>query len=107
MNIAQKIKDALAVWTNWMRYPDNSLGYPRSSVGFMTGGLHSFDDLEKTGDLYTAKSVNAIIKGLPPLQKEAVDHFHLGAKVTHPSLENDYAHALIGLEIGLRKKGII
>ena len=57
-----------------------------------------------------AINVQAIYDGLPSLQQLAIDHFHLHAvwRSTRPgALDDAYGNALMAVEIGLRRRGLI
>lgn len=105
----QAVKEALAVWVEWMQ-EDNSqhLGYGRC-VGFETKSTYDWDRFERQVEKNMAVNVQAIIEGLPNLQQMAIYHFHLAA-VWHPqrvTIEECYQGALIAIEVALRRRGLI
>jgi hypothetical protein len=109
---AQRVKDALDVWAEWMQQDDTTLGYPSKSVGILSGGDawgNFCEDHEHEVDSAMAKAVDAIIEGMPLSQKNAVFHFHIAAVFTprRTMIEDDYQDALGFLEIGLRKRGFV
>lgn len=106
-----KVKEALQVWTDWMKQDrlESSLGYGRC-VGFDGGGnTSSWDDFERKVENNMAINVQAIYEGLKHAQQLAIDHFHLAAvwKSNRTNIENDYSTALLAIEIGLRRRGLI
>jgi hypothetical protein len=108
----QKVKDALEVWAEWMQQDDTKLGYPSKSAVILSGGgaWGSFgEDLEAELDNTMANAVDAIVEGLPLNQKHAVFHFHIAAVFTprRSVIEHDYEDALMSLEVGLRKRGLV
>lgn len=107
----QKVKDALQVWVDWMRRDrsESELGFGRC-VGFDGGGgTSSWDDFARKVDNNMAINVQAIYDGLTFNQRIAVDHFNLGAvwKSNRFNIEDEYATALIAIEIGLRRRMLI
>jgi hypothetical protein len=108
----QKVKDALEVWAEWMQQDDTKLGYPSKSAVILSGGgaWGSFgEDLEAELDNTMANAVDAIVEGLPLSQKNAVFHFHIAAVFTprRTVIEDDYSDALVAVEVGLRKRGLL
>jgi hypothetical protein len=106
-----KVKEALQVWSEWMEQDqtENALGYGRC-VGFDSGGsVSGWDDFERKVDKNMAINVQAIYEGLKHPQQVAIDHFHLAAvwKSNRTNIEDDYAGALVAIEIGLRRRGLI
>jgi hypothetical protein len=109
---AQRVKEALDIWAEWMQQDDTKLGYPSKSAVILSGGgaWGSFgDDLEDEVDGTMARAVDAILEGMPLSQKNAVFHFHIAAVFTprRTLIEDDYADALVSVEVGLRKRGLV
>lgn len=106
----RRVKDALDIWANYMRHDRTVNGYANKSSGFISGGsVSNFEDLEYSVDIAMAKAVEAILDGLTISQRLSVHHIHLAAvwSSNRTCLEDDYANALICIEIGLRKKGFV
>lgn len=106
-----KVKDALSVWAEWMqRGVDDALGYGRT-MGFEGGGsaISSWEDFEHRVEKNMAINVQAIYEGLPNLQQLAIDHFHLHAvwRSNRVPIEDVYSAALVAMEIGLRRRGLL
>lgn len=108
-NTLLRVKEALDVWSHWIRRDDANLGYPDHSAGFTYGNLNSFEDMTYELDNTVANAVDAIIDGLSLSQKLAVYHFHLSAvwRSNRTRIEDDYADALMIIELGLRKRGLV
>lgn len=110
IDIDHKIKDALEIWADWQRHgSDNKLGYGRC-VGFEgASNVSGWDDFEHKVDKNMAINVQAIYEGLTQFQQIAIDHFHLSAvwRSNRDSLEEEYSNALMCMEIGLRRRGLI
>jgi hypothetical protein len=109
MSTLDKVKDALYVWAESMRRDDHDLGFNGKSSVFSSGGLKMWDELENSADSITASAVEAIMEGMPTNQTCAVHHFHLAAvyKPRRTRIEDDYADALVSLEIGLRRRSLL
>jgi hypothetical protein len=106
-----KVKDALQLWAEWMQQDrlESSLGYGRC-VGFDgSGNVSGWDDFERRVEKNMAINVQAIYEGLKHPQQLAIDHFHLAAvwRSNRTNIEDDYASALLAIEIGLRRRGLI
>lgn len=106
----RKVKDALDIWAEWMSR-DNSqeLGYGRCMGFDAPSTVSGWDDFEHKVDKNMAINVQAILEGLPQSQQDAVFHFHIAA-VIYPRrtrIEDDYGNALMALEIGLRRRGLL
>ena len=106
-----KVKEALNVWSEWMQQDRDAIamGYGKCSGFDIGGSTSSWSDFERKVENNLAINVQAIYEGLKHTQQIAIDHFHLAAvwKSNRGSLENDYADALIGIEIGLRRRGLL
>ena len=107
----EKVKDALNVWADWMHDGDDKrLGYG-SPIGFEFSerGVSSWEDFEIKVEKNLAINVQAIYEGLPNLQQLSIDHFHLHAvwKSSRASLEDIYSDALVAMEVGLRRRGLV
>lgn len=111
---AQRVKDALTIWAAWME-KDNTrarLGYPYMSTGFKSGGGAwgtFFEDNEYESDKTIAMAVNAILEDMPLQQQHAVFHFHVAAvfKPQRTKIEDDYADAVVVIEIQLNRRGLL
>jgi len=110
MTSQDKVKDALSVWADWMRDDNTKLGFPSQSIGISSGGsVSSWEDLELSLDIGIARAVDAILEGVSNSQRLAVHHFHLAAvwRSNRTNIEDDYANALMVIEFGLRRRGLI
>lgn len=113
-DIERKVKDALDVWAEWMEVDEekNKLGYPSHSLVMLSGGgtWGSFvEDQEEEQENQLARAVYAIYVELPHPQQLAIDHFHLAAvwRSNRTNIEEDYADALMAIQCGLRKRGML
>ena len=108
----QRVKDALDIWAEWMQQDDTKLGYPSKSSVIVSGGNswgNFCEDHEYEVEATMARAVDAILDCMPLNQKDAVFHFHIAAVFTprRTVIEDDYSDALLSLEVGLRKRGLI
>jgi hypothetical protein len=105
---SRKVKEALDVWAEWMQRNTEKLGYPSKSI-LCSNGSTTFEDMIDVLEDSISEAIDAILDGCTISQRLAVHHFHLAA-VWHSNrttIEDDYADALIKIEIGLRKRGLI
>lgn len=110
LELQQKLTFLLEEWALWMRrggYPE--LGYPRSSVGFASGGISCWDDLEISVDAIRNHSVEAAVGSLPAINASAIHRRYLGALFRYES--QSYAQALDEahdiLLVALPKRGVV
>ena len=98
----------LDIWRDFMNYDDNKLGYKTKSSGFLSGGIHSIDDLEDSIDEPAARIVNTCVDSLPTMQKNAIYIIYLGNKSMMDTrvLEYYYDNALMMLQRKLKEKNL-
>lgn len=105
----QRVKEALDVWAAWMLQGDShKLGYGHV-VGFNTNSLSSWDDFERKVERNLAVNVQAILEGMEERMQCAVFYFHVAAviKPRRTKVEDDYQDALMQIEVGLRRRGLV
>ncbi len=105
-----KVKEALEVWAEWMRRGnEQELGYGRCMGFDGASNVSGWDDFERRVDKNMAINVQALYDGLRQPLQIAIDHFHLSAvwRSNRGSLEDDYADALMQIEYGLRRRGLL
>jgi hypothetical protein len=109
-----RVKDALNVWAaDQLRDNTRSkLGYPKRATGFAAGSGawgHWIEDNEYESDKTIAMAVNAILEDMPLHQQHAVFHFHVAAvfKPQRTKIEDDYADAVVVIEIQLNRRGLL
>jgi hypothetical protein len=91
-----------------MQQDSHKLGYKSKSTGFVTGGLHSFEDLGEEIDSDAARTVDQVIDDLPTMQKNALYVVYLSQKATMDTrvLEYYYDNALMMLQRKLKEKNL-
>lgn len=109
-DIDYKVKDAIAVWVEWVQLGDtNKLGFGRC-VGFDgASSVSGWDDFERRVDRNMAINVQALYEGLTKSQQVAIDHFHFAAVwiSNRTNIEDDYAAAISAITIGLKRRLLI
>lgn len=99
----------LDIWREYMQSMDShKLGYPSKSAGFMSGGIHSVDDLEDSIDVETARAVESAVDSLPPMEQDAIYVVFLGQKsmVNKDIMERAYNTAISKLGTLLSDRGL-
>ena len=98
----------LDLWRDYMKSDNNKLGYKSKSTGFMTGGLHSFEDLGDEIDSEAARTVDKVIDDLPTPQKTSIYIIYLGQKsmIDIKVLEDYYDSALVMLQKRFTEKNL-
>ena len=97
----------LDLWREYMKFGGNSkLGYPSKSAGFLSGGIHSFDDWGNEHDFASARTVHIVINELPLLLREAIEFAYLGhkTKLSDEELKSNYEAAIERLRVKLYEK---
>ena len=105
-----KVKEYLTEWAEWMKADNTKLGYPSKSLMLSSGGAStSFDDMCEVLDNTISKAIDAILEGVTISQRLAVHHYHLGAvwRSSRSNIIDDYADALMAIEFGLRRRGLM
>lgn len=109
-DVTQQLKDALDIWAEWFMAENdsNKLGYGRP-VGFDCRSGYSWDEFERQVEKNMAVNMQAIIEGLPATQQAAVFYFNISSaiKPVRINIEDDYASALVAIEVALRRRGLI
>ena len=98
-------------WRTWQedRKSDFGRGYPsRASSRMGQSGSRDFDSMVAAADGHCARAVDAIVDGLPPVERCAVYHVHLAARFPYPATCAMDVYELARAEIrrGLMKRGI-
>lgn len=71
----------LEEWANWMKQDDIGIGYPKQSVGFLSGGSsRSFDEMFESSELENIKTLDSVIHSLDKYQREAIYARYTGTK---------------------------
>jgi hypothetical protein len=98
----------LDLWRDYMQANTHKLGYNSKSTGFVSGGVHSFDDMVEENDISSARTVDQVIDDLPKLQTEAIHVVWLGqkSKIVPDMLELLYRNALSKLGAKLTEKNL-
>lgn len=67
-------------YRRYMRSEDYGRDYPARSSGFVAGGnSRSFDEMADASDIRCAQAVDALVGGLAPAERAAVNHTYLKA----------------------------
>lgn len=98
----------LDLWRSYMQSNTHKLGYNSKSTGFVSGGIHSFDDMADENDMSSARTIDQVIDDLPKPQREAIHIVWLGqkTKIVPDMLEILYSNALHKLGIKLTEKNL-
>lgn len=76
-----RIETVLQTWAYWMRHGGTvARGYPVKACGFAEYGASSVEDMEDTSDEWLSKSIDAIIRGLPDEENNAIHHQYLDSR---------------------------
>ena len=78
-----RLMSILDDWSRWMKVDKHGLGYPTSTNYFSSGGESTsevFEDMVSKTDMNNIKIVDAVIDGLPDIQKSAIYYRFLKGK---------------------------
>jgi len=98
----------LELWRDYMKQDNLKLGYKTKSSGFLTGSIHSFDDLEDEVDNKAAQTVDKCIDDLSTIEKTAIYVRWMGEKtlVNPIMIDMHYDIALSKLAKKLPEQGL-
>jgi hypothetical protein len=98
----------LDIWRDWMKSYNLKLGYKTKSSGFLTGSIHSFDDLEDEVDNKAAQTVDKCIDDLSTIERTAIYVRWMGEKtlVNPIMIDMHYDIALSKLAKKLPEQGL-
>ena len=107
MDIGQ-VSHYLDIWRDWMKSYNPKLGYKTKSSGFLTGSIHSFDDLEDEVDTKAAQTVDKCIDDLSTIERTAIYVRWMGEKtlVNPIMIDMHYEIALNKLAKKLPEQGL-
>ena len=101
----------LRIWADWMRSPSDlkELGYPDAATGFITGGIHCYDDLTESVDAVMAQGIGVIVEGLPTLERSAVycEYLCCVFRAREGVLEAALASALTNVARRMLERGLL
>ena len=92
----------LEEWAKWLQQDDVGIGYPKQSVGFLSGGSSSsFDEMFESSELEKIKTLDTVVNSLDKNQKEAIYARYTGSKKpfryeVHLSLAIDNCLTILG-----------
>ena len=98
----------LDIWRTWMKHDNLKLGYKTKSSGFLTGSIHSFEDLEDEVDSKAAQTVDKCIDDLSTIERTAIYVRWMGeATLVNPiMIDMHYDIALSKLAKKLPEQGL-
>lgn len=106
-----RIADAMDLWATWQKNGsgDVRIWFPQKSVGFATGGINCWNDVELSTDAWMCEIIDTAVDGLPPAQHAAIHNRYLDAVFRFP--RNNY-ELLLEFAIEeiiriIRKKGVV
>lgn len=104
-----RIEDAMKMWASWQQNSGIRLWYPQKAVGFASGGINCWDDVELSTDAWMCGEIDAAVDQLPPAQHAAIHNRYLEAVFRFP--RNNYEllleFALEEIIRLIRKKGVV
>lgn len=72
-------------WRRWMKNDVIGDGYPTYAAGFVHGGNSmTFDEMMDSSDIRCARAVDALMRGLTPAERCAINHNYLRAVFRFP-----------------------
>jgi hypothetical protein len=103
-----RVKECLDIWARWWKRGEGGMGI-QGPAGFNSGGLQSWEELQRSGDNYVAENVNAIYEDLHINHRVAIDQYHIAAvwASKRTCIADDYEAALVIVSKSLRKRGVM
>jgi len=106
------IDELLEMWAAWQERYSLRLGHKAKSVGFATGGINCWDDLESSVSDWTCEAIDASVRQLSinhPSQAAAVHRQYLGTSWRFP--RDNFTDMLEAgkrwLEVDLEKRNVV
>ena len=101
------VEQALLDWARWMRSDEPVKGFPRAVPGLSNGGAsQSFDDMCDAMDIQLAKTVDAVVRDLTPVERAALHNAYLAAVWRFgKGADEALARAKDKVRDGLKRKG--
>jgi len=98
----------LELWADWMQADNPKVGYKTKSSGFMSGSIHSFEDLEDEVDNKSAQIVDKCIDDLNAIERTAINVRWLNERtlVNPIMIDVHYNVAISKLAKKLQEKGL-
>lgn len=94
-------------WVRYMRAPDTR-GLGVVTCRYWHSGSSDFDTLADTAEMQCARTMDAVISDLPPVQRTCVHHVHLGVRFVYPdSVETVYADARASMSRGMALRDVV
>lgn len=95
-------------WARWMRSGGMAKSLPGHSVGFVSGNSQTFEDICEDVDLASAIKMDALIRGLSPVEQCAILNVYLDAvwQFNRELPEVVLARAEAELQRGMDRRGI-
>ena len=106
--VPQSVASAMEDWSNWMRHGTGVKGYPGASVGFTTGGVNCFDDLDDAAANYAARAVDGAIDSLDHVSRTCIGIIWLGhtIRLNRINVEDKAIEAVRIIWRGLQIRGV-
>jgi hypothetical protein len=106
--VPPSVVHALDCWAMWMRGGSVGKGYAPGSVGFSSGGITCFDDMDEAAFYVAAQAVDGIVKGFRPQQRDAICVIFLGSRTCYqlPDIDGMVIALLPVIYRGLVARGV-
>jgi len=75
-----RLEDILKDWSHWMRSHSHKLGYPSKSIGLVSSGNNSFEDMIESSNSNNVDIIDTAIDDLDSQEKAAIYYRYLGSK---------------------------
>ena len=105
--VPESVAGALNCWVDWMHRSAGVAGYPKASIGFKTGGINCFDDLDDRASSYAARAVDGSMESLDSDQRSCIGHIWLDNVMPNRNIDVDKiaAEAVRIIYHGLQLRG--
>lgn len=98
----------LSCWANWLRGGEVTRGYPRTSAGFLTGGINCYDDLEESVNDHIAATASVIVQSMRETPRRMILAVWTGSVFpTVADLQAATLEAVAEFEKAARVKGLL
>lgn len=85
--VPPSVVQAMDCWAEWMKKGSGVKGYATHSVGFTTGGINCFDDMDSEAASYAARAVDGAVNSLDHVSRTCIGIVWLGHTIYYRRID--------------------
>lgn len=79
--VPQSVVSAMDSWAKWMQHGAVGRGYSTHAVGFASGGINCYDDMQEEAENYAARTVDGAVNSLDHTSRTCIGIVWLGHSI--------------------------